>query len=86
MVQYVPTGFPPSDPDDFRQWAFQELKTMARLLNGAPNFNKLILAELNEAPSKVITGMTCLADGTNWDPGSGQGVYTYYNSAWNKLG
>ncbi len=44
------------------------------------------LVEQNVAPTKPRTGMTVLADGTNWNPGGGQGVYTYYAGAWNKLG
>ena len=39
----------------------------------------------NVAPVKYFDGMMVMADGTNWDPGSGEGVYVYYNSAWNKL-
>ena len=38
------------------------------------------------APSKVRDGLTVYADGTDWDPGSGEGLYMYYNSTWNKLG
>lgn len=37
-------------------------------------------------PEKPRDGMTRLADGTKWNPGTGQGVYTYYNSTWNRLG
>ena len=44
------------------------------------------LEELNVAPTKVFTGLTVLADGTNWNPGAGQGVYTYYAGSWHKLG
>lgn len=44
------------------------------------------LDELHVAPNKVFTGLTVLADGTDWNPGSGQGVYTYYAGAWHKLG
>ena len=51
-----------------------------------PTVLGLVLQELNAAPDRVIEGLTVLADGTNWDPGSGQGVYTYYNATWNKLG
>jgi len=38
------------------------------------------------APSKLKEGMICAADGTNWNPGGGKGVYCYYSGAWNKLG
>lgn len=41
---------------------------------------------LNVAPDKPREGMTVGADGTNWNPGSGQGVYTYYAGSWHKLG
>lgn len=41
---------------------------------------------LNVAPAKPREGMLYGADGTNWDPGSGQGVYSYYGGAWHKLG
>ena len=44
------------------------------------------LEELHVAPAKPRLGMIRLADGTDWDPGSGQGVYAYYNSTWNFLG
>lgn len=37
-------------------------------------------------PPKRKEGMLLLADGTDWDPGSGQGVYAYYAGAWHKLG
>ena len=41
---------------------------------------------LNVAPVKTYEGLTVGADGTNWNPGAGKGVYTYYSAAWNKLG
>lgn len=41
---------------------------------------------LHVEPTKVREGLTVGADGTDWNPGSGQGVYTYYNGAWHKLG
>lgn len=40
----------------------------------------------NVAPANPRDGDTVLADGVNWNPSGGQGVYTYYNSMWNKLG
>lgn len=44
------------------------------------------LEELHVAPLRPRTGMIVLADGSDWDPGSGQGFYGYYGGAWNKLG
>lgn len=38
------------------------------------------------APDKPRDGMVRLADGADWNPGLGAGVYCYYNSTWNKLG
>ena len=49
-----------------------------------PEFG-VVLPQLNAAPSRVEDGLVVYADGTNWDPGSGEGVYAYYNSTWNKL-
>lgn len=44
------------------------------------------LQELSVAPAKPRAGMIALADGTNWNPGSGAGFYGYYGGAWVKLG
>ena len=41
---------------------------------------------LHVEPVKPFEGLTVGADGSDWDPGLGQGIYTYYGSAWNKLG
>ena len=41
---------------------------------------------LHVEPSKVRDGLTVGADGTDWNPGSGEGVYTYYAGSWHKLG
>ena len=37
-------------------------------------------------PGKPREGDIVGADGTDWNPGGGKGVYAYYSSAWNKLG
>jgi hypothetical protein len=41
---------------------------------------------LHAEPERVREGMVVLADGTDWNPGSGAGFYGYYGSAWVKLG
>ena len=48
---------------------------------------ELIKMEVSHAaPNKVEDGMITYADGTDWNPGSGEGIYCYYNSTWNYLG
>ena len=37
---------------------------------------------LHVAPEKPREGMIATADGSNWNPGSGAGTYTYINGAW----
>lgn len=51
-----------------------------------PDVEAIFLAPLNAAPAKVKAGLLVYADGTNWNPGSGEGAYLYYNSTWNYLG
>ena len=43
------------------------------------------LKELTGAPA-TVDGKIVYADGSTWNPGSGEGAYIYYNSAWNYLG
>ena len=44
------------------------------------------LVEQHAAPSKPRDFLIVAADGTDWNPGSGQGVYCYYAAAWHFLG
>ena len=45
-----------------------------------------LFVPLNVAPPKPREGMIRFADGTNWNPGSGEGIYAFYGSSWKKLG
>lgn len=38
------------------------------------------------APAKPFDGMKRYADGTEWNPGGGEGEYIYYAGAWHKCG
>lgn len=72
-----------NDIPEFVQYIVNELRRLGAVLVAAQADP---LEELHAAPIKPRLGMVVLADGTDWNPGSGQGVYAYYNSAWNKLG
>lgn len=43
------------------------------------------LTTLNAEPDKPREGMVVLADGTDWNPGSGAGVYGYIGGLWVSL-
>ena len=73
---------PPPDTNDtrvLRQWVVDQFERLG------PAVNYQGLSVQYSAPDKVIDGMLVYADGTQWDPGSGEGVYARYNGAWNKL-
>jgi len=36
-------------------------------------------------PIKPRDGMVVYADGTEWNPGSGEGIYGYINGSWTAL-
>lgn len=44
------------------------------------------LVEYAVAPTRPFSGMMVIANGTNWDPGSGRGVYWYDGTGWKYLG
>lgn len=54
--------------------------------SSTPTLPFFYLEQLNAAPAKTFDGMVVYADGTNWNPGSGKGVYAYYGAAWHYLG
>lgn len=66
------------------QWVHDELSRIAGLfaLLEQGQFLDLMVA----APSKPRERQIAFADGTSWNPGSGKGVYCYYNSSWHFLG
>lgn len=61
----------------------QELRKIAEALLSV---EEILLVELNVEPDKPRDGMIVLADGTNWNPGSGAGFYGRSAGAWVFLG
>lgn len=37
------------------------------------------------APDKPVVGQVYYADGTSWNPGTGEGLYLYTSAGWSKL-
>ena len=62
----------------------QELEKIAQAIDTPDAF--ITLEKLYAAPTKYRDGTIVFADGTTWNPGSGQGAYIYYGAAWHFLG
>lgn len=80
---YTPTAVP-LDPKAIPDYLSKELQALAQSLLLAQEYT--IYKTLNVAPTKPRAGMNALADGTNWNPGSGAGMYVYRGAAWHFLG
>lgn len=70
----------PPDANALPAYLDQELSEIERAQN-EPMFI-LQLAVSNVPPVKVRPGMLVEADGKNWNPGSGAGLYIYRAGAW----
>lgn len=80
---YQPESCDAQDVAGVKSWAYRELERLSLVLELAIARR---VEELNVAPAKPRAGDIALADGTNWNPGSGAGFYGYYGGAWVKLG
>ena len=69
----------PSDPEDLPRYIFEEFLK----LQGALEENPTTFIEVkNVTPSRKKQGDIVYADGTNFDPGGGEGIY-FVNAAGN---
>lgn len=77
-------GTPPDDlsNESLLAWVLRELESVER---SQAETSVLELRPVNAEPSKRVEGMIVFADGTDWNPGAGKGVYTYLSGAWSKL-
>lgn len=76
---------PENTPRGLKEWLTRHFRLVGVNLQN-PHPQTIALDQLNAEPERPQDGLIVYADGTNWDPGSGQGIYAYYGSAWVKLG
>ncbi len=81
LVEYIP-GPVPYNVNDHTRYLQTELFRISNVLS---ILIKGYCQEVHQEPTAPRTGDICLADGTDWNPGGGQGLYCYYNRMWNKL-
>jgi hypothetical protein len=82
VLRYVP-GQVPDNAADIPRFLREELEQIRQSISLVQDGQ---LDVTTVAPSKPRDGMLRRADGTGWNPGSGQGVYCFYNAAWRFLG
>lgn len=82
MSRYVPSAVPQSLSRGLRAWLANELR---RIANSLDCVNNLTLEPLAAEPARLSDGMVVYANGTDWNPGSGAGVYARESGAWVKL-
>lgn len=74
----LPAGIDPS-LQPLADWIMEELQALAR---EATETQELELRPRSAAPEFPRNGMIVQADGTNWDPGDGEGTYVYQGGNW----
>ena len=81
-ISYAPNQVP-TDQEELVRFLTSELKRIQAAIDGlaAGHLDKTYVA-----PTKPRDGDWRYADGTSWNPGSGQGFYGYYGAAWHFLG
>jgi len=81
-MAYTPDSVP-HDPEQLSEFMRTELD---RISNELAAISQIRLEVLHVAPSKPRDGDVILADGTDWDPGSGAGFYGYLSGSYVFLG
>jgi len=77
--------YPGQMPAEYNAAFFaDELDRISNFLNNM-EVEKIQLSILGAAPEKIEDGDVVYADGTAWNPGSGEGFYGRENGSWIKL-
>lgn len=72
----------PQDADDLPIFLQGELN---RIWGAIQSIAQGHLSVVHEEPDKPREGDLRFADGTDWDPGAGKGVYIYMSGSWQKV-
>jgi hypothetical protein len=85
LIKFELSDPPPvADAAQVAVWVSEQLRVVQGWLNAISDG---FLEETFVEPNKLFTGLIRFADGTQWDPGSGRGIYYYDESVpgWVKL-
>lgn len=82
-MAYHPTKPTINNLDGLRQWLEDELAAIQTEFNAQTRLIPLV--QVHRAPDRPREGMLVSADGTDWNPGAGAGIYEYRGGGWHKL-
>lgn len=83
-MTYKPVGMPTTkEIPELRDSIDREFLAVAQAFQLT---DMMTLLETHVAPTRPRTGLVVFADGSDWNPGSGAGVYVYRGAAWHFLG
>jgi hypothetical protein len=81
---YTPAQTTFTSPEDLLTFVQQELRQVASALQEL-QVQHVQFAELHKEPVRPREGMSVFADGTNWNPGDGRGIYAYDSGEWVRM-
>lgn len=73
-------GNVPDKPENLPAFLLAELQRLQEILSAQQSF--VWLRELHAEPKKPRNGMVVYAEGADWNPGSGRGLYYRKDNAW----
>jgi len=79
-ARYAPSAVPGIENVVLAEWLRRELRSIQSGFESVNDFDVL-----HAPPEKVKEGMVRYADGTDWNPGGGKGLYLYNGTTWAKL-
>jgi hypothetical protein len=80
-MDFVPEPAP-TELQALSEYVEREFRRLGGLLKA---FETIDMNELNAEPERPRDGQVVWADGTNWNPGSGAGIYARISGSWTKL-
>ena len=84
-MRYTPKQASPDDLYSLKRYVEEELRKVSTALQNLDS-ETLTLVKLHKAPTKPQEGLMAYADGSDWNPGSGAGLYQYRTTTWVKVG
>ena len=77
-ARYTPGQGPPTADQSLLAWLYREFSRIGSLAQP----NRLEMTPVGTEPAKYSEGTVVYADGTEWNPGDGKGLYYWDGSAW----